>query len=186
MATPAQYAAEAAQAAQDAAYEAEGVFPPFDASTFPSQLFWLAVTFFTLYFLLSRWLLPRIGSAIEERRDRVADDLDAAAQMKAQADETAQAYEKSLADARARASALAAEAKAEMDRLIEEETADAARQAEARQAEAEARIAEAKAKAMENVRTIAAEAASAAAERLAGLEIAEDDARKAVDAANAR
>jgi len=171
------------EAAEAAGYAAETVFPPFDASTFPSQLFWLAVTFFALYFVLSRWLLPRIGSAIEERRDRVADDLDAAAQMRAQADETAKAYEKALADARAKASTLAAEAKAEMDKVIEDETRSATAAAEAKQAEAEARISEAKAKAIENVRVIASEAAAAAAGRLGGLDVSEDDARKAVEAA---
>jgi len=164
-------------------YAASAVFPPFDTSTFPSQLFWLAITFFTLYFLLSRWLLPRIGSALEERRDRIADDLDAAAQMRSQAEETAAAYEQSLADARAKAAGLAAEAKAEMDKVIEEETRTATQAAEAKMAEAEARINAAKATAIENVRVIAAEAAAAAAGRLGGLEIADADAKKAVDSA---
>jgi len=102
---------------------ASGVFPPFDPTYFASQLFWLAISFAVLYFLLSRWLLPRIGSAIEERKDRIADDLDAAAGLKAQADDAVKAYEKSLADARAKAQAVGAEARAEAEREAAAETA---------------------------------------------------------------
>ena len=43
-------------------------FPPFDAHTFASQLFWLALAFIALYLLMSRIALPRIGSILEARR----------------------------------------------------------------------------------------------------------------------
>ena len=172
------YEAGAAQAAQSAG---ETVFPPFDASTFTSQLFWLAISFVLLYVLLSRFVLPRIGSAIEERRDRIADDIDAAQQMKTQAEETAEAYQKSLADARARAQALAAEAKAEADKEIAEEIDELDAELDKRQAEADARIREARDKALEEVKSIATGAAAAVAEQLAGLEVSEADAKKAVN-----
>src|SRR5690606_27801834 len=58
-----------------AAAEHGGAFPPFDPTFFPSQLLWLAVTFGALYWLSSRVLLPRLSGIIEDRRDRIADDL---------------------------------------------------------------------------------------------------------------
>ena len=45
----------------------KGTFPPFDTQTFPSQLFWLAVTFVALYLIMARVALPRIR-AISTRR----------------------------------------------------------------------------------------------------------------------
>ena len=84
----------APQTIDTAPIDAEAAFPPFDPTYFASQLFWLAISFAVLYFLLSRFVLPRIGGAIEERRDRIADDLDAAASMRDQANETVRAYEK--------------------------------------------------------------------------------------------
>ncbi|MGJ3232486.1 MAG: F0F1 ATP synthase subunit B' [Oceanicaulis sp.] len=168
---------------QGADYAAEATFPPFDPTYFASQLFWLAISFALLYLLLSRFVLPRIGGAIEERRDRIADNLDAAADMKAQADETVKAYEKELADARARASAVAAEAKAEADKEIAEATREADEELDAKLAESEQRIKQSREKALAEVRTIAAETAAAAAARLAGLEVSEADAEKAVDQA---
>ncbi|PWE17641.1 F0F1 ATP synthase subunit B' [Marinicauda salina] len=171
------------EAAEQAAEHASGAFPPFDPTYFASQLFWLAISFAVLYLLLSRWILPRIGGAIEERRDRIADDLDAAANMKAQADEAVREYEKSLADARAKAHSVAAEAKAESDRKIAEELAEVDADLDAKQAEAEGRIRESRDAALSEVRGIAATAAAAAVERLSGVEIAETDAQKAVDEA---
>jgi F-type H+-transporting ATPase subunit b len=163
-------------------YAADVAFPPFDPTYFASQLFWFAISFALLYMLLSRFVLPLIGGAIEERRDRIADNLDAAAQMKAQADETVKAYEKELADARARAQSVAAEAKAEADKEIADATREADAELDARLAEGEARIHEMREKALKEVRSIAAGAAASVAERLAGLEISDADAKKAVDA----
>src|SRR5215813_10982123 len=78
-------------------------FPPFERQTFPSQLFWLALTFILLYLLMSRVALPRINSILEERRKRVEADLAEAQRRKDESDATILAGEKALADARARA-----------------------------------------------------------------------------------
>lgn len=168
--------------AEGAGYAAEAAFPPFDPTYFASQLFWLAISFAILYFLLSRWLLPRIGSAIEERKDRIADDLDAAAGLKLQADEAVKAYEKSLADARAKAQAVGAEARAEAERQSADEIARMEAELEGRQAEAEARITSARNAALAEVRNVAADVAGAVTEHLAGLTVKRDEAEIAVDA----
>src|SRR5262245_23191700 len=84
-------------------------FPPFEKQTFPSQLFWLALTFILLYLLMSRVALPRISSILEERRKRVEADLAEAQRRKDESDATILAGEEALADARARAQTLANE-----------------------------------------------------------------------------
>ena len=114
----AQHAAEAAHGA------AEAVFPPFDPTYFASQLFWLAIFFVILYVALDRFILPKIKTTIEDRRDRIADDLDAAAQAKADADAAGEAYEKALAEARAKAHAIAADTRKALDAEIAKETAE--------------------------------------------------------------
>src|ERR1700734_3317852 len=84
-------------------------FPPFEAEHFPSQLAWLAVSFVLLYALMAKVALPRIGAIFAERSKRIGDDLKAAQGFKEQSDTAHSAYEKALADARARAQAIAAE-----------------------------------------------------------------------------
>ena len=161
---------------------AEAAFPPFDPTYFASQLFWLALSFAALYFILSRFILPRIGGMIEERRDRIEDDLDEAAKLREQARETEESYEKALADARAKAQAVAAEAKAAADSDVAEATRQADAELEARLGAAETRIAAARAQALADVRVIASEAAAAATAHLAGLDVSPGEAEQAVDA----
>src|SRR6202044_3044456 len=84
-------------------------FPPFEAEHFPSQLAWLAVSFVLLYALMAKVALPRIGGNFAERSQRIGDDLKAAQGFKEQSDTAHSADEKALADARARAQAIAAE-----------------------------------------------------------------------------
>ena len=50
---------------------------------------------------MARVALPRIGQVLEERHDRVNDNLEKAASLKAEAEGVAEAYEATLADARA-------------------------------------------------------------------------------------
>jgi F-type H+-transporting ATPase subunit b len=143
-------------------------FPPFDRETFPSQLLWLTVTFVALYLLMARVALPRIGSILEQRRQRISGDIDEATRLKGKSDAAIAAYEKALADARGRAQALVNESR-------QRQTADAeARRKEldaslnSRIAEAERGIAQTKSAAMVHVRGIATDAAGAIVERLAG------------------
>src|SRR5262245_59976427 len=84
-------------------------FPPFDPATFASQLFWLALTFIVLYLLMSRVALPRIGSILKQRRNKIEGDLGEAQRLKGESDVAIAAHEKALADARGRAQALANE-----------------------------------------------------------------------------
>jgi F-type H+-transporting ATPase subunit b len=146
-----------------------GPFPPFDKQTFPSQLLWLTLTFVALYLLMSRIALPRIDSILERRAQRISGDLAEASRLKGLSDAAIAAYEKSLAEARARAQALLNDS-----RQKQAAEAEAARKAldatlNARIAEAESRIAETKSAAMVNVRGIATEAAAAIVERLIGV-----------------
>ncbi len=142
--------------------------PQFDPTYFAPQLFWLALTFVTLYLLMTCVALPKIGAVLEERQRRIDDNLDKAAQLKAEAESAVAAYERALADSRAHAHAVIKEA---ADRLAhdaeERNKALAARLADKIKA-GETRIAAAKDKVLANVRDIALEVAGAAIDRLVG------------------
>lgn len=158
-------------------------FPPFDVTTFPSQLIWLVVTFGALYLLMSRVALPRIATILEERHDRIADDIEEAGKLKAESEAAAQAYEQALASARSKAHGIATETR---DKLAAE--ADAGRKAleaelTAKLTSAEEKIAATKAAAMANVRDIAVDTAGAIVNGLIGTTPAPDAVEKAVDAA---
>ncbi len=94
---------ETVAAAEVPGGEAHGAFPPFDPETFGSQLFWLVITFGLLYYLMAKVALPRIGTILEERNDRIADDLAEAEKLKRETDEAIAAYEQALGEARQKA-----------------------------------------------------------------------------------
>jgi F-type H+-transporting ATPase subunit b len=77
--------------------------PQLEIADFAPQLIWLTITFVTLYLVMARIALPRIGAVIEERRDRIADDLDQAEQLKQKTEKAIAAYEQALAQSRAEA-----------------------------------------------------------------------------------
>ncbi len=168
----------------DAAGEAAkgGSLPQMDVSTFPSQIFWLAVTFGALYIVMSRMVLPRLGAAIEERHDRIADDLDRAAESKRMAEEAEAAYNRALADARAKSQAIAAETRDEVNAEIASLQKSAEQSLSVRTAEAESRIAAMKGAAAAKVREAAADTTRAIVETL----IQETPAEAAVEAAIAK
>ncbi|MBV9862532.1 MAG: F0F1 ATP synthase subunit B' [Alphaproteobacteria bacterium] len=142
--------------------------PQLDVSTYVPQLFWLFVTFLVLYLLMRRIALPKVGAAIEARRNRLEGDLARAAELKSQAEAVLAEYERTLAAARTDAQAtmretadrLAAEA-AERQRALAATLAD---QVEA----AERRIAAAKQHALAEVRGIAVEVAGSVTQKLIG------------------
>ena len=142
--------------------------PQLNSAVFLPQLFWLAIIFGLLYLVMSRVALPEIAAVLEERRKRIASDLDRAADLKAKADEAVAAYEQRLAEARMRAEALARETRDTLNAEAEERRKALEAELNGRLAAAEARIEALKREAMSNVRTIAAEAAGTIVEQLTG------------------
>lgn len=176
--------AAAAAAEPHAAGEAASAsLPQLDPTWWPSQLFWLAVTFGVLYWLMAGKFLPSLGGAIEERRDRMADDLDQAADFKRQAEDAETAYNKALADARAKAQAIAADTRAEVDEEIAGLQAETDEALDKQLAAAESRIAKMKTDAAAKVREAAADTTRAVVEALIDEAPTDDAVAKAIAAA---
>ncbi len=64
---------------------AEGM-PQFNAKSFNSQLFWLIITFAVLYLTVTYFILPRIRENIRLRKNKIANDLERAENIKAEID----------------------------------------------------------------------------------------------------
>src|SRR5258708_19616406 len=74
-----------------------GAFPPFDSSTFASQLVSLVIAFVALYLIVSRIALPRVGGIIDARQNAIEGDLAAAQQLRDESDAALKAYESAWA-----------------------------------------------------------------------------------------
>ncbi len=155
--------------------------PQLNPESFPSQLFWLAVTFFVLYVLMAWVGIPRLAGVIEARRRRREDDLARAAEMQAAAEAANQEFQRAMAEARAQAQAVLKETS---DRLAaeaaERQRALAAALAEQLD-EAERRIAATKQQALAEVRGIAVDVGRSVVEKLTGAAPNEARVTAAVD-----
>jgi F-type H+-transporting ATPase subunit b len=150
-------------------------FPPFQKEHFPSQVLWLTVSFVLLYVLMSKIALPRIGSILAARSKLIGDDLVAAEHLKEQSDAAHAAYEKALAEARARAQSIATSTRQRHASEAEATQKRLEAQLHERLAAAEQSIAATRSAAMGNVRAIAADTAAAIVERLIGKAPAQDE-----------
>lgn len=126
---------------------------------FGNQIFWLVVTLVVIFFILSKIALPRIAAILAERQGSITSDLAAAEDLKQKAVEAEDAYNKALADARAEAGRIVAEAKAEIQAELDVEIARADAQIAAKAAESEKAIAEIRAGALDAVKDVAKDTA---------------------------
>ena len=142
--------------------------PQFDFTSFAPQLIWLAISFIALYFVMARIALPRIANVLEERRDRIADDLDQAEQLKLKTEEAIATYEQALAEARAKAHGIAQEARDKLGAEMDQERHAAERQVAEKTAKAEARIQASSKAALPHVNEVAATAAESIVQVMTG------------------
>ena len=151
------------------AAEASGGLPQLDFSTWSSQIFWLIISFGLLYLVLWRFILPRIGAGINDRSDRIADDLDAASNMQKEAEEAAIAHERVMAGAKAKAHNIAETTRKSVDADIEAEIEAAEASFATKQAAAEDRIRKIRAEALAKIDDVAQDTTLAIVEKLGNI-----------------
>jgi F-type H+-transporting ATPase subunit b len=182
--TTTEAATEAAgHAAEAAGHATESVgMPQLNFDHFPNQIFWLVVALIVIYFILSRIALPRIGGILADRQSTITNDLAAAEELKARAEEAEKAYNQALIDARAEANKIVAEARADIQKDLDKATAKADAEISAKAAESAKRIEEIRVNASKDV----AEVAKSAAGDIVASFGAKADAKAVTAAINAR
>ena len=147
---------------------------------YASQLFWLVITFGAIFLVVGLGMVPKIQSTVDARDARIAADLQEAATARETADRLEEEYRASLDKSRAEAAKVAADAKAAGAKATEARVAEADKVVNARLEDASARIAEARSSALSEIETVAADAAQAMVERVAGVTVDPATARSAV------
>jgi F-type H+-transporting ATPase subunit b len=146
----------------------ETSFPPFDPVNFTPMLIWLSLSFGLLYLLMAKIALPRVESILHTRAQRITKDIGEANAFRARSEEAAAAHDKTIADAKAKALALAQETHARLNAETEENRLALEGELSARLAASETQILAMKAAAMGNVEAIASEAAAAIVQHITG------------------
>ena len=149
---------------------------------FFSQLFWLAVVFGLIFFVVGRGMLPKIQGTVELRDAKIAEDLERAQAARSEAEGTEAEWRQRMDAARAEAARLAQEAKQASARETEAKVSAAADQINLKVESAENKIRDSVASARAEIESVAAEATRELVQRLAGIQVDQDEAAAAVKA----
>ncbi len=160
-----------------------GGLPQLDFTTWPTQIFWLVVSFSLAYLLMWRVVTPRIASVLEDRHARIEDDMIRARESAGEAEQMRLAFEKTLMDARQESSDMAREATAVAVAEADKKNAAAAARLATKTGKSTDKIMEARKAALKELDDIAATSAIDAVARLTGIKTPKADARLAVKAA---
>lgn len=150
------------------------------AATWLSQVFWLAVTFGIVFFVVGRGMLPKVQKTIDSRDASIAQDLAAASRARDEADKAEEAWRTRDAANRERAQGVVAEARARAAQATEATLKAANDEQSAQVAAREADIRSATQRALTEIEAVAAEAAQDIVARVSGAQVSADDARAAV------
>ena len=128
--------------------------PQLDSSTFSSQIFWLLICFFSMMFIMSKFIIPRIAEVMECRQSKIDGYLNKANHFKQEAEETLQKYQEALSQATLSANQSLADTKEEMNRFISQKQSELETTLQKRIKEGEETINSEKEKALKEVRGI--------------------------------
>ncbi|MEM7620268.1 MAG: F0F1 ATP synthase subunit B [Pseudomonadota bacterium] len=156
-------------------------FPPFDSSTFSSQIVWLALSFFALYMFLSRIILPRLAMIIEQRQDRISRDLDEASRLKDDAEKALSSYDEALEEARQKAKAIMQSMRDDLQSEAETQKAELEKQIEKKLDEADTRINQSKQAALKHIHDIASDVTQVLVDKLVDIPITKKDLSEALN-----
>lgn len=98
--------------------------PQLDTSTYISQIFWLIVSFFSLWLMMSVFIIPKIEEIMEQRRQKIDGYIQKAEKINKQALQSLEKYEKALKKAKAEANQQIEQNKAELEETINAKKAE--------------------------------------------------------------
>jgi len=146
-----------------------GGLPQLDLTTWPTQLFWLVVTFAIMYLLMSVMVTPRIRSVLEDRQQRITNDLEKARDADTKVTEMRLSYEASLEAARTEAAAKARDALSEAKATADAAEAEMATKLNQKLKTAETKLMKMRDDAMASIDEVAAEITAQTVSHLTSL-----------------
>ena len=101
------------------AFGSEAGMPQLNPEFWAAQIFWLILTFSSLYLIIWKVFLPKITLSIENRKSRVVNDLDEAQKLKENAEKKLNEYNKIIEESKKEAKKIIEDSKKKLDRDIE-------------------------------------------------------------------
>ena len=100
-------------------FAAEAGMPQLDPTYWASQAFWLILIFSLLYLTLSKMFIPKIKESIDNRDNKIKDDLDEAQKLKTMAEQKLKEYETTIEEAKKEVQKITFESKNKLNSEIQ-------------------------------------------------------------------
>ena len=163
------------------AFGSEAGMPQLNPEFWAAQIFWLILTFSSLYLIIWKVFLPKITLSIENRKSRVVNDLDEAQKLKENAEKKLNEYNKIIEESKKEAKKIIEDSKKKLDRDIENKKQQFNDEIEKELLTAEKEIGNLKESSISNIKSIAAETSAEVIKRIINVEVNKSSVSAIVD-----
>jgi F-type H+-transporting ATPase subunit b len=168
-------------AIQNNLFAAEAGMPQLDPTYWASQAFWLILIFTILYISISKFYLPKIKGNLDDRENKIKEDLDSANKFKDLSESKLREYEKILEESKKEVIKIHLESKNRLDKDIREKKTKMEKEIENEIAKAQKEINELKKDSISDIQNISKSLASSIIEDISGDKLNESSIKAAVE-----
>ena len=171
----------AISAIQNDLFAAEAGMPQLDPTYWASQAFWLILTFTVLYISIAKLYLPKIKNNLDDRENKIKDDLDAANKFKDLSELKLKEYEKILENSKKEVIKIHLDSKNKLDKDIQTKKDVMDKEIETEITKAQQEINELKKNSILDIQNISKDLASNIIENISGDKLNESSIKAAVE-----
>ena len=168
-------------ALQNDLFAAEAGMPQLDPKYWASQGFWLILVFTILYISIAKFYLPKIKNNLDNRENRIKDDLEDANKFKELSESKLKEYEKILENARKEVIKIHIESKNTLDKDIKTKKETIEKEIEKEIIKAQKEISDLKKNSITDIQKISENIASNIIESISGDKLNENSIKAAVE-----
>ena len=162
-------------------FAAEAGMPQLDPTYWASQAFWLILVFSILYLSIAKFYLPKIKNNLDNRENKIKEDLDAANKFKDVSETKLKEYEKILENSKKEVIKILLESKSKLDKDIQTKKSNMEKEIENEISKAQEEITELKKNSISDIQNISKDIASNIIENISGDKLNESSIKAAVE-----
>ena len=162
-------------------YAAEAGMPQLDPKYWASQAFWLILVFVILYISLSKFYLPKIKSNLDNRENKIKEDLENANKFKEQSEVKLKDYELILDKAKKEVNKIHFDSKTALDKNIQSKKESMEKEIEKEILKAQKEISELKKNSISSIQIISGSIVSNIIENISGDKLNESSIKATVE-----
>ena len=162
-------------------YSAEAGMPQLDPKYWASQAFWLILVFVILYISLSKFYLPKIKSNLEDRENKIKEDLENANKFKEQSETKLKEYDLILDKAKKEVNKIHFDSKTALDKDIQSKKEVIEKEIEKEILKAQKEISELKKNSISSIQNISENITANIIENISGDKLNESSVKSTVE-----